>query len=195
MALLHGPRQPGTSIGISKVPDGSALARAIDLAREYDTKILVEDAVREPRELECGVLGNEEPAASVPGEIVPAGEFYDYGAKYLDDRSRTIVPAELPQELADRIRHLAVEAFRAVDGAGMARVDFLLEGPTGRLFLNEVNTIPGFTTISMFAKMWAASGVSYEALLDRLITLALERHASKQRLRRTAAAGAPRAGE
>ena len=135
------------------------------------------------REIEVAVLGNDEPEASVPGEIIPSREFYDYEAKYLDGASRDVIPAVLPGTLGEEIRTLAVAAFKAVDCAGMARVDFLLAGDSGTLYLNEVNTIPGFTTISMYSKMWAASGLAYPALLDRLIALAIERHADKQQLR------------
>src|SRR5439155_7844148 len=129
------------------------------------------------REIECAVLGNDEPEASVPGEIVPSREFYDYQAKYLDEGSRSIIPAPLTDQQIEDIRTLSVAAFKAIDGAGMARVDFLLEGDSGVVYLNEVNTIPGFTTISMYAKMWEASGVAYPRLIDRLITFALDRHA------------------
>jgi D-alanine-D-alanine ligase len=177
------PANLGSSVGISKAADAASLGRAIDLAFEFDRKVLVEQAVPDARELECAVLGNEEPEASVAGEIVPNREFYDYEAKYLDDRSEIIIPAELTTAQQDAIRHMALEAFRAIDGAGMARVDFLLSRQTGQLYVNEVNTIPGFTTISMFAKLWEASGLEYRALLDRLIRLALARHADKQRLR------------
>jgi D-alanine-D-alanine ligase len=135
------------------------------------------------REIEVAVLGNDTPEASVPGEIIPSREFYDYEAKYLDEGSRTLIPAPLTEPQTAAIRRLAIEAFRAVEGAGMARVDFLMAGGTGAIYLNEVNTIPGFTTISMYPKMWEASGLSYPDLLDRLITLALERHAEKQMLR------------
>ncbi|HEY8431497.1 MAG TPA: D-alanine--D-alanine ligase A, partial [Sandaracinaceae bacterium] len=138
------------------------------------------------REIEVGVIGNETPEASVAGEILPGREFYDYEAKYLDDRSESIIPAPLDEAQHAEVRRLAVEAFRAIDGAGFARVDFLLSRSTGELVVNEVNTIPGFTTISMFAKLWEASGVPYPALLDRLIALALERHAARQRLRTSA---------
>ncbi len=129
------------------------------------------------------MLGNDDPDASVPGEVVPSREFYDYEAKYLDAGSKVIIPAELSTSASDEIRRLSIEAFKAVDGAGMARVDFLLGSNDGRMFVNEINTIPGFTTISMYAKLWAASGVSYPALIDRLIQLALARHADKQQLR------------
>jgi D-alanine-D-alanine ligase len=183
LPLFVKPANLGSSVGISKVKTAEALPSALEHAFAFDRKVVVERGVPEAREIECGVLGNDDPEASVPGEIVPSGEFYDYAAKYLDDRSRTLVPAELPSELASEIQRLAIAAFRAVDAAGMARVDFLLSRATGALYVNEINTIPGFTTISMYSKMWEASGVSYPALLDRLITLALERHAEKQRLR------------
>ena len=180
------PANLGSSVGISKAKTASALADAIDLAFEYDRKVVVEWAVPDAREIECAVLGNDAPQASVAGEIVPTREFYDYEAKYLDAASEPLIPAPLGDEQHAEVRRLAVEAFRAIDGAGMARVDFLVERGTGRLFVNEINTIPGFTTISMFAKLWGASGLEYPALLDRLIALALERHAAKQRLRTSA---------
>ena len=177
------PANLGSSVGISKAKDQPGLAEAIDLAGTFDRKIVVEAAVPAAREIECAVLGNDEPDASVPGEVIPSREFYDYEAKYLDDASRTVIPADLPAPLAAEIRRLSIAAFRAIDGAGMARVDFLLARASGQVFVNEVNTIPGFTTISMYSKMWAASGVEYPVLLDRLIALALERHADKQQLR------------
>ena len=177
------PCNLGSSIGVSKAANEPELRRALAHAREFDHKLLVEAAVPDPREIECAVLGNETPEVSVPGEIVPAGEFYDYDAKYLADDSELIIPARLPAERADAVREMAAEAFRAVEGAGMARVDFLLSASDDRLYVNEVNTIPGFTTISMYAKLWEASGLPYGALLDRLIELALARHAGKQRLR------------
>ncbi|MCY4509774.1 MAG: D-alanine--D-alanine ligase [Acidobacteria bacterium] len=180
--LFVKPANLGSSLGISRAADQASLASGIDHAAEFDRKIIVEEGVVPCREIECAVLGNDEPEASVPGEIVPAGDFYDYEAKYLDDRSRTIVPADLAPREAERIRAAAVEAFRAIDCAGMARVDFLLDRG-GRIFLNEINTHPGFTTISMFAKLWEASGVGYPSLLDRLIELALERHAERRESR------------
>jgi len=139
--------------------------------------------VPEAREIECAVLGNDAPEASVAGEVIPSREFYDYEAKYLDEGSQVIIPADLPPEMVADVRRLAIEAFTAIDCAGMARVDFLLARRTGEILLNEVNTIPGFTTISMYSKLWAASGLEYPALLDRLLTLAVERHAQKQQLR------------
>ena len=176
------PANLGSSVGISKAKHAAELRTAIALAAEFDRKIVVEAAVPHAREIEVAVLGNDDPEASVPGEIIPSGEFYDYGAKYLNTGSREVIPAELPEELAQRIRALAITAFKAIDCAGMARVDFLLSD-TGILYVNELNSIPGFTTISMFSKMWAATGVPYPALIDRLIALALERHAEKQQLR------------
>jgi D-alanine-D-alanine ligase len=176
------PANLGSSVGISKARDAGELAGAMDLAGEFDRKIVIEAAVPSAREIECAVLGNDAPEASVPGEVIPSREFYDYEAKYLDDGSRIVIPAELDPETADEIRRLSISAFKAIDCAGMARVDFLL-GRRNRIFVNEVNTIPGFTTISMYSKLWAASGVDYPVLLDRLISLALERHAEKQQLR------------
>lgn len=180
--LFVKPANLGSSLGISRAADEATLSAGIDRAAEFDRKIIVEEAVAPCREIECAVLGNDEPEASVPGEIVPAGDFYDYEAKYLDDRSRTIIPADLAAHAAGRIRALAISAFRAIDCAGMARVDFLLDH-AGHIYLNEINTHPGFTTISMFAKLWEASGVGYPALLDRLVELALERHADRRESR------------
>ena len=177
------PANLGSSVGISKAKHATELRTAINFAAEFDRKIVIEAAVPHAREIECAVLGNDDPDASLPGEIIPAGEFYDYEAKYLNTGSRDVIPADLPGELTERIRTMAVAAFKAIDCAGMARVDFLLARDSGLLYLNEVNTIPGFTTISMYSKMWAASGLAYPALLDKLIALAIERHTEKQRLR------------
>ncbi len=177
------PANLGSSVGISKAKDRAGLADAVDLAGSFDRKIVVEAAVPEAREIECAVLGNEDPAASVPGEVIPSREFYDYEAKYIDDGSKIVIPADLPPATVAEVQKLSIEAFEAIDCSGMARVDFLLEKSSNRLFLNEVNTIPGFTTISMYSKLWAASGVGYATLLDRLIALAIERHAGKQLLR------------
>jgi D-alanine-D-alanine ligase len=152
-------------------------------AARYDRRVLVERGVR-AREIEVSVLGNEAPQASVPGEIIPSDEFYSYRAKYIDDASQLLIPAPLDEGTSDRARRLAVEAFRAIDGAGMARADFLLDQDTGHLYLNELNTIPGFTRISMYPKLWDASGLAYPALMDRLILLAMERQAQKDRLER-----------
>jgi D-alanine-D-alanine ligase len=177
------PANLGSSVGISKVKAEADLAPAIERALEFDRKVIVEAAVPEAREIECAVLGNHTPMASLPGEVIPSREFYDYQAKYLDESSRTEIPAALTPQQAAEIQQFAVEAFKSIDAAGMSRVDFLLSRSTGVTYVNEINTIPGFTTISMFAKMWEASGVSYPVLVDRLIQLALERHADKQRLR------------
>ena len=175
------PANLGSSVGISKAKTRNDLVEAMDLAGGFDRKIVIEAAVPEAREIECAVLGNDVPEASVPGEVVPSREFYDYEAKYIDDGSRIIIPAELGPRTAADIQRLSILAFQAIDCAGMARVDFLLS--PDKIFVNEVNTIPGFTTISMYSKLWAASGVEYPALLDRLIALAIERHAEKQQLR------------
>jgi D-alanine-D-alanine ligase len=177
------PANLGSSVGISKVASPAAIGEAITMALQFDRKVVVEAAVPQAREIECAVLGNDEPEASVPGEVVPAGEFYDYRAKYIDAGSQLLIPAPLGETQAAEVRRLAIAAFHAVEGAGMARVDFLLAGATNDLVVNEVNTIPGFTTISMYPKMWEASGLPYAQLLDRLIALARERHAAKQRLR------------
>jgi D-alanine-D-alanine ligase len=183
LPLFIKPANLGSSVGISKVKVSTDLAAAIEHALEFDRRFIVEEAVPDPREIECGVIGNDDPAASIAGEIIPSREFYDYEAKYLDAQSQTIIPAELSSEEMATVQRLAIEAFRAIDAAGMARVDFLMARPTGVLYVNEINTIPGFTTISMYAKLWEASGVPYPALVDRLVQLAIERHAEKRRLR------------
>ena len=184
--LFVKPANLGSSVGISKAKTDADLRSAIDLAFQFDRKVVVEAAVPAAREIEVGVLGNETPEASVAGEIIPSREFYDYEAKYLDEGSVPVIPADLEQATLAQVRRLAVEAFKAVDCSGLARVDFLLARETGTLYVNEVNTLPGFTTISMYSKLWAASGLEYPALLDRLIQLALERHAAKQGLRTSA---------
>ncbi len=172
------PANLGSSVGISKVHDASELPSAMREAGHHDRKIVIEKGIN-ARELEVSVLGNDEPVASVIGEIVPAGEFYDYEAKYVDDDSELIVPANIPDEVADEIRTIAVRAFRVLDCAGMARVDFLLDRETQQMYLNEVNTIPGFTAISMYPILWEASGVPLPELVSRLIQLAVERHAER----------------
>ncbi len=173
------PVNSGSSVGVSKAHDRGELVKALHLAAKYDRKVLVEEFI-DGRELEVSVLGNDDPIASVPGEIVPCNEFYDYNAKYIDNKSDLHIPADLPPDKTEEIRALAVRAFKAVDGAGMARVDFFQERSTGRLILNEVNTIPGFTSISMYPKLWEATGIGYSELVDRLIRLALERYSEKQ---------------
>ncbi len=174
------PANLGSSVGITKVHDLAELPDGINEAACYDRKIVIEQGI-DARELEVSVLGNDEPVASVAGEIVPCNEFYDYDAKYIDDRSELIIPAPVPCEVMERVQELAVAAFRALDLAGMARVDFFLERKTHQLYVNEVNTIPGFTSISMYPKLWEASGLPLPELVDRLIELALERHAGRQR--------------
>jgi D-alanine-D-alanine ligase len=188
------PANLGSSVGISKVHDRSELAPAMDLAASYDRKLIIERGVggpgAKPRELEVAVLGNDSPEASVVGEIVPGAEFYDYNAKYHSDTSVPIVPAKLSKSESKQVRKMAIAAFRACDCAGLARVDFLMEPATkakknkkakpARIYLNEINTMPGFTSISMYPKLWEATGVVYNQLIDRLITLAAERHSEKQ---------------
>ena len=173
------PANLGSSVGISKAHDRAELEAAVLLAAQFDAKIVVERGIV-GRELECAVLGNESPEASLPCEILPSREFYDYDDKYLLDRAETRLPADLPAETTAELRRLAVECYRAVECAGMGRVDFLLETATGKLYINEINTIPGFTSISMYPKMWEASGVGFSALLDKLIQLALARHERKK---------------
>jgi D-alanine-D-alanine ligase len=177
------PANLGSSVGISKARTMDELIEALKLAADYDRKVVVEAAVPNAREIEVAVLGNDDPVASVPGEIVPSREFYDYEAKYLDGSSRLAIPADVPADMGARLQELAIEAFRAIDGAGLSRVDFLVDGSRGEVFVNEINTMPGFTTISMYSKLWAATGMTYPELVDRLVQLALERHAEKQQLR------------
>jgi len=182
--LFVKPANLGSSVGITKVHTAKELKPALDLAAGYDRKIIIERGV-DAREIECSVLGNDSPQASVPGEIIPVNEFYDYEAKYVKEGSQLIIPAKLRPRQARRVQQLAVQAFQAVDAAGMARVDFLLDRRTAALFVNEINTIPGFTPISMYPKLWEASGLPYAKLIDRLIELALERHKEKTRTRYT----------
>lgn len=182
--LFVKPANLGSSVGVSKCPNRSTLYEGLVDAARYDRRILVERGI-DAREIEVSVLGNEMPEASLPGEVIPGDEFYSYRAKYLDDTSKLLIPAPLDQATTEAVRKMAVEAFKAIDGAGMARVDFLLERSTGRLILNEINTIPGFTSISMYPKLWEASGVSYPNLMDRLIDLALARQRQKDGLLRT----------
>lgn len=181
------PANLGSSVGISKVHDRSELAAAMDEAARFDRKIVVEEGVGDnkskAREIECSVLGNDQPLASVPGEIVPIKEFYDYDAKYLAEGSELIIPAKLPKSKQKEIQRLAVKAFQAVDCSGLARVDFLMDPRSSKIFVNEINTMPGFTSISMYPKLWAASGIEYPELIDRLIQLGLERHAEKKQNR------------
>ncbi len=178
------PATLGSSVGMTKAHDAKELATAMDFAAEFAQKIMVERAIR-GREIEVSVLGNENPKASVPGEIVPHREFYDYAAKYLEEGTRLLIPAKLTKAQVKRLQEYAVRAFRVLELLGMARVDFFLENRSGKILLNEVNTIPGFTSISMYPKLWEASGLSYRDLLDRLIELALAQHREKQRTKYT----------
>jgi D-alanine-D-alanine ligase len=179
------PANLGSSVGISKARNSKELGPAIYEAAKFDRKIVIEQGVggkkKKAREIECSVLGNDEPRASVPGEIVPCKEFYDYNAKYLDEGSELIIPAKLTKAETKKVQQLAVSAFQAVDCSGLARVDFLMDPTTRKIYLNEINTMPGFTSISMYPKLWAASGVSYPALIERLIQLGLERHVDKKK--------------
>ncbi len=174
------PANLGSSVGVSKARNRSELCTALNEAALYDRKLLVEVAV-DAREIEVSVLGNDDPMVSVPGEIIPSREFYDYAAKYLDGKSELLIPAPIPAETTELVQRLAREAFLAIDCAGMARVDFLMDRNTGEVYINELNTIPGFTPISMYPKLWEASGLSYTELIDRLIELALERYQDKSR--------------
>lgn len=174
------PVNLGSSVGVNKAHDRAELQSAIDEAAQYDRKIIIEQYIN-CRELECAVLGNDEPVVSVVGEIVSSNEFYDYRAKYIDGKSRDIIPAGIPQSIAEEVRRQAVQAFLALDLSGLARVDFFLDRESSQVYINEVNTMPGFTAISMYPRLWQASGLSYAKLLDRLIELAIERHEDQQR--------------
>jgi D-alanine-D-alanine ligase len=182
--LFVKPATLGSSVGITKVMRPNDLAPAMEEALSYARKALVEKSMEESREIECAVLGNDDPVASVPGEIIPDGEFYDYRAKYVDEGTRLEVPANLPPAVALEIQRIAVAAFQAIDAAGMARVDFFFREPD-EIVVNEINTIPGFTHVSMYPKMWEASGLSYPDLVDRLVELAIERHEKERKRGRT----------
>jgi D-alanine-D-alanine ligase len=179
------PANLGSSVGISKAHDRKELGPAIEEAAKFDRKIVIEQGVggrkQKAREIECSVLGNDNPEASLPGEIVPSTEFYDYNAKYLDEGSQLIIPAKLSKGETKQVQRLAIAAFKAVDCSGLARVDFLMEPKSRKVYLNEINTMPGFTAISMYPKLWAASGVSYSDLIGRLIQLGLNRHEEKKK--------------
>ena len=179
------PANLGSSVGISKAHNKKELGPAIYEAAKFDRKIVIEQGVggakNKAREIECSVLGNDRPQASIPGEIVPVKEFYDYAAKYLDEGSELVIPAKLTKAEVKKIQELAVRAFQAVDCSGLARVDFLMDPKTRKIFVNEINTMPGFTAISMYPKLWAASGLSYSDLIDRLIQLGIERHEDKKK--------------
>ncbi len=181
--LFVKPANLGSSVGVSKCRSRADLLEGLMEAARYDRRILVQHGVN-GREIEVSVLGNDAPEASVPGEILPSREFYSYEAKYVDNASELLIPAPIPNEIAALVKELAIQAFKAIDCQGMARVDFLLDRDTGELFLNELNTIPGFTSISMYPKLWEASGLPYPKLVDRLIELALERKADNQKTER-----------
>lgn len=183
--LFVKPANLGSSVGISKAHNSKELGPAIEEAARFDRKIVIEQGVggkkTKAREIECSVLGNDEPVASIPGEIVPVKEFYDYNAKYLDEGSDLIIPAKLTKSETKKIQELAIRAFKAVDCSGLARVDFLMDPTTRKMCVNEINTMPGFTAISMYPKLWAASGLEYADLIDKLIQLGLERHEDKKK--------------
>lgn len=182
--LFTKPANLGSSVGISKVRSRSDLYEGLLDAARFDRRILVERGLEKPREIEVSVLGNDQPIASGPGEIRPSDDFYTYNAKYIDDRSELIIPANLSESKREEIRYLAVAIYQAIDCAGMARVDFLYSESTGEIYVSEVNTIPGFTSISMYPKLWEVAGISYPELVDRLVSLALERNADQQRTER-----------
>jgi D-alanine-D-alanine ligase len=177
--LFTKPANAGSSVGVSKCRDRDDLARGLDLAAQHDRRLIIEQGIN-ARELEVAVLGNDDVQASVVGEVVPANEWYDYADKYLDGRTGYLIPAPIDDTTAAQVRAMAIAAFKAIDGAGLARVDFLMDRDSGEVFLNEVNTFPGFTEGSMYPKLWEATGLSYARLLDRLIELALERHADRR---------------
>jgi D-alanine-D-alanine ligase len=183
--LFVKPANLGSSVGISKARNRKELGPAIEEAAKFDRKIVMEQGVggkkHKAREIECSVLGNDRPTASVPGEIVPGKEFYDYTAKYLDEGSQLIIPAKLSKRETKEVQQLAIKAFKAVDCSGLARVDFLMDPKTRKIYLNEINTMPGFTSISMYPKLWAATGLAYPDLIERLIQLGQERHQEKKK--------------
>jgi D-alanine-D-alanine ligase len=178
--LFVKPTNLGSSVGITKVHKKKELEKAINLASSYDRKILIEEGLEEAIEIECGILGNNEAQASVVGEVRPAGEFYDYDSKYIDEGTKLIVPAELPDGVSRKVQEIALNAFKAVDAAGMARVDFFITKKENKIYLSEINTIPGFTSVSMYPRLWEASGIPYTDLINQLIQLALERHQDKK---------------
>lgn len=178
------PANLGSSVGISKVKNKVELIQAVQEAMAYDNKIIVEQGINNIREIEIAVLGNDKPGASVPGEIIPSNEFYDYAAKYIDGKSQEKIPADLPPVVIKKIQTLAVEAFKVLNLSGLARIDFLVEKKSNTVYINEANTIPGFTSISMYPKLWEKSGLSYTKLIDKLIALAIQKHKIKNRLKR-----------
>ncbi len=179
------PSNAGSSVGITKAHDRKELLEGLTVAATFDRKVIVEQGVKNVREIECAVLGNDDPISSVLGEIVPSNEFYDYDAKYVDGKSTALIPADLPRAVGKEIQRIATRAFAILDCAGMARIDFFVTRKKNKVYLNEVNTIPGFTSISMYPKLWEASGLPYADLLDKLISLAIERHREKGALNRS----------
>jgi D-alanine-D-alanine ligase len=183
--LFTKPANLGSSVGVTKCNNRSDLQEGLLEAASFDRRILIQKGIRDVREIEVSVLGNEDPQASVPGEILPSREFYSYESKYIDGTSGLQIPAQLPEETMQQIRDYAVRAYKAIDCAGMARVDFFVEKDTNQIYLNELNSIPGFTSISMYPKLWEASGLPYAQLVDRLIELALQRKADRDRTSHT----------
>jgi len=179
------PANLGSSVGISKAHNKKELVDAIEIAFKYDRKILIEKSIENSREIEVSILGNDEPIASIPGEIISSNEFYDYDAKYIDGKSKSIIPAKLPASVIKKIKELAIRSFKTINCYGMARVDFLVTRRSNKIYFNKINTIPGFTSISMYPKLWEASGIPYSELLDRLILLAIDRHKEKSKLKTT----------
>ncbi len=177
------PANMGSSVGVSKIKKTKDLKKALDLAFQYDHKIIIEKGLENAREIECAVLGNYQPKASILGEIIPSREFYDYNAKYIDNKSKIIIPAKLPKKINNKIQKIAIQAFRALNCFGLARVDFLIQKKTHKIYLNEINTMPGFTSISMYPKLWQATGISYPKLIDKLIQLGFERYHQKKALK------------
>lgn len=177
------PANMGSSVGITKARDRDELVRGVNLAFTYDVKILIEESAQDCREIECAILGNENPIASVVGEIIPGNEFYDYETKYIDDKSELIIPANISKAATQTVQDLAIRAFQAIDGSGLARVDFFVSNDNQTVYINEVNTMPGFTPISMYPKLWQASGIEYAELIDQLILLGIEKAKQKQKLK------------
>lgn len=184
-AVFSKPANMGSSVGVSKAKNRQELVNATNHAFEFDNKVVIEQAMENCREIECSVLGNENPHASVVGEIIPGAEFYNYQTKYIDDKTQLVIPAPLDDEITQRVQSLAVQAFKAIDGRGLARVDFFVNRDSNAVVLNEVNTLPGFTPISMYPQLWASSGISYQDLINQLIELAVAHFESKQSLKRT----------
>ena len=181
--LFVKPANMGSSVGVSKAIDVASLTKALDIAAQYDVKMLVEESVEDCHEVECAVLGNDSPRASIIGEIIPGADFYDYQTKYLDDRSELMVPANLSSSVSNKVQGMAIKAFQAIDCTGLARVDFFVRRADDFIYINEINTMPGFTPISMYPMLWQASGLTYPDLIDQLIQLALERRAEREDLR------------